>query len=37
MKKFFPKEGSKRTITKFIWFPLLIDGQMRWLESAKWE
>jgi len=27
--------GSQRVIRKFLWFPLEIDNQIRWLEIAK--
>lgn len=27
--------GSTRIITKFLWFPIEIEYQTRWLEKAK--
>ena len=27
--------GSQRVIEKFLWFPVTIDYQTRWLETAK--
>jgi hypothetical protein len=27
--------GSQRVIEKFLWFPVTIDYQTRWLEKAK--
>jgi len=27
--------GTKRTKTKFLWWPMTIDGETRWLETAK--
>ena len=29
-----PEEGDVRLVTKFLWFPLCIDGQLRWFETA---
>jgi hypothetical protein len=29
--------GEIRTVIKFLWFPKEIDGQVRWLEKAKWK
>ena len=26
---------TKRTKTKFLWWPMTIDGETRWLETAK--
>jgi hypothetical protein len=31
-----PKVGETRQITKFLWFPLAIDGETRWLETATY-
>ena len=27
--------GDKRIIEKFLWFPIEIDGETRWLEKCK--
>jgi hypothetical protein len=27
--------GSQRTVEKFLWLPVTIDFQTRWLEKAK--
>jgi len=27
--------GSQRVVEKFLWFPVTIDFQVRWLEKAK--
>ena len=29
--------GSKRRIAKFLWAPLVIGDERRWLEKAVWE
>ena len=29
--------SSKKQETKFLWFPLTIDGETRWLETATIE
>lgn len=29
--------GDKRTVTRFLWFPLTIDKETRWLETASYE
>jgi len=29
-----PSNGDKRTVRKFLWFPLVLDGETRWLEFA---
>lgn len=31
------KIGTKRERVKFLWFPKIIDGEMRWLEKTKWD
>ncbi len=28
-------QGARRVIKKFLWLPLKLDGQLRWLETAK--
>lgn len=28
---------KKKGVTKFLWFPLSIDGEIRWLETATIE
>lgn len=30
-----PRHGDTRTITKFLWYPLTINGITRWLEVVK--
>lgn len=30
-----PRLGTERVITKFLWFPLKLEGEYRWLERAK--
>jgi hypothetical protein len=30
-----PLNGDKRIITKFLWFPLTISKETRWLEVAS--
>jgi hypothetical protein len=32
-----PKRGDKRVRRKFLWFPLELDGETRWLERASWD
>lgn len=27
--------GKTRVITKFLWFPKILENQFRWLEKAK--
>ena len=29
------KEGNQRVIEKFLWFPIKISGEWRWLEKCK--
>lgn len=29
--------NKKRTKNKFLWFPLSINGETRWLEKASWK
>ena len=37
--RFYEKEplhaGETRTITKFLWYPVKIERETRWLETAK--
>ena len=28
-------EDTKKTKTKFLWWPMTIDGETRWLETAE--
>lgn len=35
IKKEYPKEGDIKVIRKFLWMPLEIDGETRWLEYAN--
>lgn len=30
-----PKSLSRRMITKFLWLPLLLENEWRWLETAS--
>jgi hypothetical protein len=34
-KKPTPEIGSERTISIFLWLPIMIEGETRWLEFAK--
>lgn len=35
-KKFkVPNWGDERIVEKFLWFPAIIDHELRWLETAK--
>lgn len=34
MRFFTPKHGEQRTIKKFLWFPVTINKETRWLETA---
>lgn len=34
MRKTEPKDGDTRTINKFLWMPLTIDGETRWFERV---
>ena len=27
--------GERKLVQKFLWFPLTIDGETRWLETAE--
>jgi len=27
--------GLQRTIEKFLWFPKVVSGELRWLENSK--
>jgi hypothetical protein len=29
------EQGAKRVIRKFLWLPLKLEGQVRWLETAN--
>ena len=31
-----PTMGTRRTVTKFLWFPKCISRECRWLERATW-
>jgi hypothetical protein len=31
-----PKKGDTRTVTAFLWWPMRIGSQSRWLEKATW-
>lgn len=31
-----PVYGERRTVTKFLWFPLEINKEVRWLEKATY-
>ena len=30
-----PDLGAKRVISKFLWFPIKLEGEYRWLERVK--
>jgi hypothetical protein len=32
-----PKKGDTKIKTKFLWFPLTINNEKRWLEKATYE
>ena len=36
-RKVKPKEGDKRIIRTFLFFPLKLEGEWRWLEMATIE
>jgi len=31
------ESGETRIVEGFLFFPLIIEGEKRWLEHAKWE
>jgi len=31
-----PSLGDKRIRTRFLWFPMRVGGEWRWLERATW-
>lgn len=31
-----PELGTKRAITKFLWFPKMDGGEVHWLQWATW-
>lgn len=31
------EKGTIKNVTKFLWTPKLIGGEIRWLETATWE
>jgi hypothetical protein len=31
------EKGRIETLTKFLWFPMRIGDEVRWLEKATWE
>jgi len=31
------KVGDLRTKSRFLWFPKIINSELRWLEFAQWE
>ena len=35
MKWKTPKNGDERIIKKFLWFPLVLVGEKRWLEKVE--
>lgn len=35
MRKMLAKPGEERIITKFLWFPVTINYERRWLEKVK--
>lgn len=36
MRKKIPQEGDIRRRTAFLWLPLTIGDEVRWLETATW-
>lgn len=32
-----PEKGQRRNVRRFLWKPLQIGGEVRWLETAEWE
>ncbi len=32
-----PEHGATRLVTRFLWRPLAIGNETRWLECATWE
>jgi hypothetical protein len=36
MKWATPRDGDTRTLRRFLWLPLEIDHEVRWLEVASW-
>jgi len=32
-----PKDGDKRVVKKFLFFPKIMGNELRWLEFAAWE
>lgn len=37
MKWTQPKDGDERVRRGFLWFPLTIESETRWLEYAEWK
>jgi hypothetical protein len=37
MRWFKKQSGDRRIVQKFLWFPLTIDNETRWLEFARFE
>jgi hypothetical protein len=33
----YPQDGTIRYKAKFLWFPVVINNELRWLEEAIWE
>ena len=33
-KNRMPEEGTTRTVIRFLWLPIAINGRWRWLEKA---
>jgi hypothetical protein len=29
--------NTRRTVSRFLWAPLTINGETRWLERASWD
>jgi len=34
MRKIYPKDGDRRTVSRFLLFPRTIDHERRWLEKV---
>jgi hypothetical protein len=37
MRSKWPKQGETRVRSGFLWLPMTIDRETRWLERATWE
>lgn len=37
VNKKIPQVGDRRTRSRFLWLPLVINKEFRWFEYAEWE